>query len=76
MVTQKVRQFLCGLHGHDTLRHFERGRMSLQCATCGHETAGWDLRRDDCQAADRANEFESVAGRKAQGSTIRGDMAW
>ena len=44
MVTDKVRQFLCSLHGHDALLHFERGRMSLQCASCGYETPGWDVR--------------------------------
>lgn len=38
-----VRRFLCGLHGHDALLHFEQGRLSLVCATCGHETPGWDL---------------------------------
>jgi hypothetical protein len=44
MVTDKVRQFLCGLHGHDALLHFEHGRISLQCSSCGYETPGWDLR--------------------------------
>jgi hypothetical protein len=39
-----VRQFLCGLHGHDALLHFEQGRMSLQCTSCGYETPGWDVR--------------------------------
>ena len=43
MVT-KVRQFICGLHGHDALLHFEEGRMSLQCTSCGYETPGWDLK--------------------------------
>ena len=38
-----IRQAYCGLHGHDTLMHFERDRMSLQCASCGHETTGWAL---------------------------------
>lgn len=42
---QQVRQFMCGLHGHDSLLHFESGRLSLQCASCGHETPGWDLNR-------------------------------
>lgn len=46
MVTDKVRQFICGLQGHDTLRHFDKGRISLQCVTCGYETPGWDLKRD------------------------------
>ena len=43
MVT-KVRHFICGLHGHDALLHFEQGRMSLQCTSCGYETPGWDLK--------------------------------
>jgi len=47
MVTDKVRQFLCGLHGHDALLHFESGRMSLQCTSCGYETPGWDLNAID-----------------------------
>ena len=42
MVT-KVRHFICGLHGHDALLHFERERISLQCTSCGYETPGWDL---------------------------------
>jgi len=43
MFTDKVRQLICGLHGHDALLHFEQGRMSLQCTSCGYETPGWDL---------------------------------
>ncbi len=39
----RVRQFLCGLHGHDTLLHYEQERLSLQCVSCGHETPGWQL---------------------------------
>ncbi len=44
MGTNTVRQFFCGLHGHDALLHFEPGRLSLQCTSCGYETPGWDLR--------------------------------
>lgn len=47
MVTRaaaQVRQFICGLHGHDSLLHFEQGRMSLLCTSCGHETPGWDVK--------------------------------
>ena len=58
MVTDKVRQFLCGLHGHDALLHFERGRMSLQCTSCGYETPGWDLRTVE-EAQPQAAEFNS-----------------
>jgi hypothetical protein len=39
-----MRQFLCGLHGHDALLHFEEGRMSLQCTSCGYQTPGWDVK--------------------------------
>jgi hypothetical protein len=42
-VMSRVRQMFCGLHGHDTLLHFEHDRMSLRCASCGHETPGWEL---------------------------------
>ncbi len=43
MVIDRIRQFVCGLHGHDTLRHFERGRMTLKCP-CGYESRGWNIR--------------------------------
>jgi hypothetical protein len=42
--TSHVRQFVCGLHGHDALLHFEQGRISLQCTSCGYESPGWDVR--------------------------------
>lgn len=38
---KRLRQFFCGLGGHDALRHFEAGRVSLLCTSCGHETPGW-----------------------------------
>ena len=60
MVTDKVRQFLCGLHGHDALLHFEHGRMSLQCTSCGYETPGWDLRAsEEGNPSRQAAEFSS-----------------
>lgn len=39
-----IRQFICGLHGHDELLHFETGRLSMRCTSCGHETPGWELK--------------------------------
>jgi len=42
-LTVKVRQRVCGLHGHDSLLHFDNGRMSLMCFSCGHETPGWEV---------------------------------
>lgn len=40
----RARQYVCGLHGHDALLHFEPHRVSLQCTSCGYETPGWDLK--------------------------------
>ena len=45
-----VRQFLCGLHGHDALLHFGQGRLSLQCTSCGYETPGWDVKATQAKA--------------------------
>jgi hypothetical protein len=41
-----LRQLMCGLYGHDALIHFDDGRMSLQCSSCGYQTPGWDLRSE------------------------------
>ena len=50
----RMRQFVCGLHGHDELLQFERGRLSLKCASCGHETPGWNLAKTEVVAAPDA----------------------
>jgi len=42
-VLDRVRQMMCGLHGHDNLLQFEQDRMYLRCVSCGHETPGWSL---------------------------------
>ena len=42
-VVERLRQMFCGLHGHDTLLQFQQDRIFLRCATCGHETPGWEL---------------------------------
>lgn len=36
-----MRRAVCGLGGHAMVRHFEPGRMSLECMHCGERTAGW-----------------------------------
>ncbi len=56
----QLRQFLCSLHGHDALLHFEQGRMSLQCTSCGYETPGWDLRTEQQQQEAAALESRRV----------------
>ena len=38
-----LRQALCGLHGHDHLLQLGQERISLKCASCGHESSGWNL---------------------------------
>jgi len=39
----RMKQTICGLHGHDNLMQFEKDRLFLQCASCGHESPGWTL---------------------------------
>ena len=43
MLIEKMRQFICGLEGHQMVRHFEPNRMALKCP-CGYETHGWEIR--------------------------------
>lgn len=43
IAAERVRQFVCGLHGHDTLLQFAADRMFLRCVSCGFETPGWSL---------------------------------
>jgi hypothetical protein len=42
-VVDRLRQMVCGLHGHDNLLQFERDRLSLRCVSCGHQSPGWEL---------------------------------
>ena len=42
-VKLKLRQGICGLHGHDSLLHFDGGHVSLLCSSCGYESPGWDV---------------------------------
>jgi hypothetical protein len=42
-MTSKIRQGLCGLHGHDSLLHFDQGHISLLCTSCGHQSPGWNF---------------------------------
>lgn len=40
---RRVGQMLCGLSGHDLVRHYEQNRVALVCASCGHVSPGWEL---------------------------------
>jgi hypothetical protein len=44
-VLDRVREAFCALHGHDNLMQFQQERMFLKCASCGHESPGWELNR-------------------------------
>jgi hypothetical protein len=50
----QVHQFVCGLHGHDSLLHFQTGRLSLLCTSCGHETPWWDVKAEPVHRATEA----------------------
>jgi hypothetical protein len=38
-----VGQALCGIRGHDVVRHYERNRVALECTSCGHVSPGWTV---------------------------------
>jgi hypothetical protein len=38
----RLGQLLCGLHGHETVLHFEGKRVMMRCTSCGHDTPGWE----------------------------------
>ena len=63
-----VRQFACGLHGHDALLHFEAARLSMRCTTCGYETPGWELKpaasRPAAQAKPRVVRLPLIRERR------------
>ncbi len=42
-VVSRGRQALCGLRGHEMVRHFEPNRLSLRCVACGAQTPGWTI---------------------------------
>jgi hypothetical protein len=55
----RVRQMVCGMHGHDSLLQFEQDRMFLRCASCGHESPGWVLDETPPTALTAALEDDS-----------------
>ena len=42
-VLDRMHQMFCALRGHDNYLQFEQNRLSLKCASCGHESPGWAL---------------------------------
>jgi hypothetical protein len=43
LVLRRIGQALCGLKGHDLMRHYERNRVALACSSCGHVSPGWTV---------------------------------
>jgi hypothetical protein len=39
----RVGQLMCGLRGHDSLRHVEGTRVMMRCTSCGYDTPGWEI---------------------------------
>lgn len=42
-VTSRVGQMRCGMTGHNVMLRYQPERLSLQCASCGYESPGWEL---------------------------------
>ena len=36
-------QLLCGVRGHDAIRHVDGKRVMMRCTSCGHDTPGWEI---------------------------------
>ena len=54
-VFDRVREAFYGLLGHDSLLQFQRDRMFLRCASCGHESPGWELNEPTPTVAARTH---------------------
>jgi NAD-dependent SIR2 family protein deacetylase len=39
----RLGQVMCGLHGHDSVLHFEGSRVMMRCTSCQHDTPGWEI---------------------------------
>jgi hypothetical protein len=59
-----IRQFVCGLHGHDNLLQFGRGRLSLKCVSCGHESPGWEIKTRGQGAATEPAAHDTARRRR------------
>jgi hypothetical protein len=39
----RMNQAVCGLHGHDSVLHFEGNRVMMRCTSCGYDSPGWEI---------------------------------
>jgi hypothetical protein len=42
-MVNRLGQMLCGLHGHDSVLHFEGNRVMMRCTSCQYDTPGWEI---------------------------------
>jgi len=42
-VVTRMGQAVCGLHGHDSVLHFEGNRVMMSCTSCGYNSPGWEI---------------------------------
>lgn len=45
LLTVRLNQWICGLHGHHAELQMASDRVRLRCQYCGHESPGWLLGR-------------------------------
>jgi len=39
----RLGQLLCGVRGHESLKHFEGKRVMMRCTYCGYDTPGFEI---------------------------------
>jgi hypothetical protein len=44
-VSWLLNRLICWWYGHDYVQHFEPGRLSLVCVSCGESTPGWEIKK-------------------------------
>ena len=52
--SRRAGQLRCGITGHNVLLRYSPTRLSLQCASCGYESPGWEIEPHRKQRQARA----------------------
>lgn len=48
-----LRRLACTWRGHDAVLRIENGRLLMRCASCGYDTPGWNIARDNDEGFTR-----------------------
>jgi hypothetical protein len=59
--SRQIDRLLCGLRGHFMLLRFAPHKLSLHCALCGHESAGWEIGEQSLPRMAEREDGTSVA---------------